>query len=527
MKAPVIIGACLAIVAAASVNAQVVPSVSAPAVVDPATDPAAAVATSTTAAGVAPAAASTGRARLIIDVEWGRWAMGDADVEDFSIEEASWTNGEDTSYHGDIFRRTSCSNALLPTTSEPADGKIILSAWLDTADTPTGRDKFSLFNARIGRNTGAFQLTQRIPLTPSPWAPGDFLRANMTLFDEKSDAALFLTVYPYPDLKAVTDQDIQLLTDQVYNITQTGRNVFIRYGPEMQGSPPAYIAQFQQVATSIHAKCGDKAAMVWAPNLEQGGDAEAKITPYYPGDDYVDWVGLSVYYKGMKAAYPWKDVTRCPDNYFAEIIDGLGGEGPNWSFYKAYAQAKNKPFLLAEGAAAYHVSYRVGSSADVLPTTKEATQPELQMSWWNSFLFSDTFHRTYPLFKMANLFEFEKEEDDGNFHVMRDFRTSVDNATLAEFVAGLRRFDSAFQWAASTVLLPTTSVATTTTSSTTTTARTTSTTTAAPKTTATPPAAPSSSELQSASVKAGAAPAYGSAAGVVGAMAAVVALFAL
>ncbi|KAI8832190.1 hypothetical protein BC829DRAFT_93744 [Chytridium lagenaria] len=77
---------------------------------------------------------------------------------------------------------------------EPEDGKIILSAWLDTESKPDANDRPSKFNSRIGYPAGAFQLTEEIPLAPNPFIPGDFNYVNMSLLDDGTDAALFLTV---------------------------------------------------------------------------------------------------------------------------------------------------------------------------------------------------------------------------------------------------------------------------------------------------------------------------------------------
>ncbi|KAJ3205648.1 hypothetical protein HDU67_008719 [Dinochytrium kinnereticum] len=367
---------------------------------------------------------------------------------------------------------------------EPADGKIILGAWLDTEDKPGARDTFSGFNRRIGQMAGSFQLSQRIPLAPNPYIPGDFLNANMTLFDEGSNASLFLTVYPYDGFDAIQDRDIDLLVEQCNNITRGGRNVIIRYGPEMNGDwmegfgrrPAGYIASFRRVATQIHSRT--TAAMLWSPNLDQGGDS---FSEYYPGDEYVDWVGLSVYWKGSRNAYPWRETTLAPPNFVAEIIDGLGGEGPTYSFYQNYAVARGKPMAISEGAGTYHRQCAPPGVSTFTACEAQTTVAGVQMSFYNSFLFSETFRSTYPLVKMVQMFEFEKEESDGGYRVLRDFRASIDPDSLAQFRAGLARFPDAFEWATPlTVLSTTTSVRTTTTA---TTATTVSTVTTAPVTT--------------------------------------------
>ena len=42
--------------------------------------------------------------------------------------------------------------------------------------------------------------------------------------------------------------------------------------------------------------------------------------PYYPGDDVVDWVGVTVYYWGL--LYPFGENQLPQDNYFVQRIRG-------------------------------------------------------------------------------------------------------------------------------------------------------------------------------------------------------------
>jgi len=101
---------------------------------------------------------------------------------------------------------------------------------------------------------------------------------------------------------------------------------YVRFGQEMNGSwyswgqqPAAYIAAFRTIADTVHHYAPGN-AMVWSPNygggypfkagpyLARKGTADFRALdtnhdgalamaddmyrPYYPGDRYVDWVGL-------------------------------------------------------------------------------------------------------------------------------------------------------------------------------------------------------------------------------------------
>lgn len=77
--------------------------------------------------------------------------------------------------------------------------------------------------------------------------------------------------------------------------------IFLRFLGEMNGDwvpwngdPEKYIEKFRLVH-DVMEKYAPNVAMVWTPNdspVESGG---IRIEDYYPGDDYVDWVGVNFY----------------------------------------------------------------------------------------------------------------------------------------------------------------------------------------------------------------------------------------
>lgn len=110
--------------------------------------------------------------------------------------------------------------------------------------------------------------------------------------------------------------------------TNLNRTVFLRYAPEMQGrwmqygqQPTAFIESWTSMYNAVKAVAPDT-IMVWAPNTPQGypygqqqnfytlstadqdlldtnknGQLDAgddALSPYYPGDNLVDWIGISI-----------------------------------------------------------------------------------------------------------------------------------------------------------------------------------------------------------------------------------------
>jgi len=85
------------------------------------------------------------------------------------------------------------------------------------------------------------------------------------------------------------------------------------------------------VAEQVNA--ADAHIFLWSPNGYTYSGAEHMPNNYYPGDQYVDWVGLSVYVQG-DVPYP------------NDILTGTAGPG-SFDFYGTYSY---KPMIVSEGA---------------------------------------------------------------------------------------------------------------------------------------------------------------------------------
>jgi hypothetical protein len=258
-----------------------------------------------------------------------------------------------------------------------------------SADDPSlpdvGYDRPSKFNKRLGYNAGSFQFEQNIPPRRNPWtAAREPMYANVSYLDDGTDASIFITVYAEEEnesgvgLDLVTDDELTKLANQLHTLTtESGRDVFLRFCPEMQGSwfkyggkPEQFVATwirmaniFRKIAPSIVLVFLKKyyyfyflllfihpyivfliaVALVWSPNFDLGDGTQ--YPPYWPGPEHVDWVGLSIYWKGSKTQTQTVNVNP-PNDFFPAVIDGLGGEGGTSSFYKRFAEAFGKPFVV-------------------------------------------------------------------------------------------------------------------------------------------------------------------------------------
>jgi hypothetical protein len=91
--------------------------------------------------------------------------------------------------------------------------------------------------------------------------------------------------------------DDEYLAQLAKDMAETKANIFLRFGSEMNGAwveygrdPKVYKEKFRLVAKKVHA-LAPNVAMVWCPYATPVNP----IDSYYPGDEYVDWVGVNMY----------------------------------------------------------------------------------------------------------------------------------------------------------------------------------------------------------------------------------------
>ena len=322
----------------------------------------------------------------------------------------------------------------------PPPGKIYFGAWLDTADSAPGLgdgDRPTKFNQRMGFNASVFQYGQNIPIDTFPM-PIEQIEATGT------DAVVYLTVYPRPTPWNITDDMINQLAVQCGNYNKAGRKVLMRFAPEMNGNwnywgqqPSQFIALWRRMFTALRREAKDT-ALVWAPSSGNGypygnptpsaadlalmdtnkngrvDGGDDPYSPYYPGDEFVDWIGVSVYHYGRQ--FPWVDNVEATPGKFFEILN-TGG------FYDVYAKQRNKPVMIAETGASFHTDRPVGVG-----------ELAVKQSFWRQYITNATFLQSHPEIKLICLFEFLKQEEE----TMRDFRvsnsTSIREAFLADFL---------------------------------------------------------------------------------------------
>ena len=127
---------------------------------------------------------------------------------------------------------------------------------------------------------------------------------------------------------------------------------YAQFNPEMNGSwvrwhgnPALYIEKFRLISRVMKEEAPN-VAMVWTPN----SNPENQIERYYPGDAWVDWVGVNMY----NVRFFNGDVKQPADRVNPlDLLDYV---------YKTYAA--RKPIMIAEyGATHYSAAGKVDTTA--------------------------------------------------------------------------------------------------------------------------------------------------------------------
>lgn len=114
-------------------------------------------------------------------------------------------------------------------------------------------------------------------------------------------------------------------------------------GADTSGNQLGYVAVWQYMWEKAHAVAPGYFKWVWCPDFPGGGPTFPNYLPggaYYPGDAYVDGLGLDVY-------WTWAGGGGFPGD--ASMLAALqSGSTPNWDQILAYCVAHDKDFWVPE-----------------------------------------------------------------------------------------------------------------------------------------------------------------------------------
>ncbi|MCA9526290.1 MAG: hypothetical protein KC549_08335, partial [Myxococcales bacterium] len=156
-----------------------------------------------------------------------------------------------------------------------------------------------------------------------------------------------------------------LIDEWARGLADWGHPVVLRFAHEMNGTwypwaesrngnaPGEYVAAWHHVHDRFSAAGADNVIWVWSPNITYSGSVP--LEPLYPGDDYVDWVGLSGY---------WGHFPQTPTYVLA--FDDLFG--PTIAEIRTFTAL---PLLVTETAATEEGGFKSVWITDLLDTIAE------------------------------------------------------------------------------------------------------------------------------------------------------------
>jgi hypothetical protein len=290
---------------------------------------------------------------------------------------------------------------------------------LDTIDDPYfgsildwSGDSVADQSERLGAPSAVYEHDASFPLTSTD-------ESYLWQYFQQIDAAGALaeiTIRPTIPLDQVSEDQAEQFAEQLEDVAESsGAPLWVRFAPDMNANwvpwgqhPEAYRAAFRIVADAIHASLPD-AIMAWTPvwggdypfrprtpvtdataGLDTNGDAvidtlDDPYAPYYPGDDAVDWVGLTIYHD-QTAGGVAVNTTPEADAFVAKL--GPPGTPTQTvdetnAFYAIYAADRDKPFMLE-------------TAAFFSPTAGGPRELAVKQAWWSQ-VFGVVDSRDYPL----------------------------------------------------------------------------------------------------------------------------------
>ncbi len=148
------------------------------------------------------------------------------------------------------------------------------------------------------------------------------------------------------------------------NLAAMDKPTIIRFGGEMNigtlgDSPSAYVKAFRRIADIVHTY--PDFAVMWSPN--DSGSLDRPFWYYWPGDEYVDWVGVSSFSK--KDFFSSLDVvdgsapvtSRESQIYFT--LGDFGFTTNSLKYITDFMDERNikKPLAISEGGVVSRLSY--------------------------------------------------------------------------------------------------------------------------------------------------------------------------
>ncbi|GIF15528.1 glycoside hydrolase family 26 protein [Actinoplanes teichomyceticus] len=216
-------------------------------------------------------------------------------------------------------------------------GRVMLGGYVDLRGM-TAAESLRLRRRQLGRDLRIvhryYSWTDRLPATLA------YLPAGSTL----------MLSWRGPTLREITGGGAdRLITAAARRLAAGRRPILLRWGWDMNRdffrwggaangrSPEGYVTAWRRLRRLFREAGADNVAWVWSPNADTQPDEDwNRIDGYYPGDEHVDWVGVSGYARQETPAQMFDEVYQ---RYSARkpimiaevaVADRGGASKPDW-----------------------------------------------------------------------------------------------------------------------------------------------------------------------------------------------------
>lgn len=244
----------------------------------------------------------------------------------------------------------------------PQNGKCLLIMGQDTISIDAYRLSIGIDPAGV---TGYTDLT--LLGLDKPVDNGGGLNHMSYLAEHYPDSVVAQALHLVDDLELINSGQVdQKLRDFTCYLMSLNRPIFLRFAYEFDGTwnryePQAYKKAWQRMHRIIREEHAEQhIAMVW-----QGASycsINNDINDWYPGDNYVDWIGLSYF---TPQDCQWRKVD--------ELIN--------------FARAKQKPLMIAESANQRHDNAQLTYSTELNGENRQAISAQAVWDTWYARFF--------------------------------------------------------------------------------------------------------------------------------------------
>ena len=241
--------------------------------------------------------------------------------------------------------------------------------WQDAPWGNTG-NTMDRFDSNAGKKVSILSYGQ-----PPPWDQTTFYTGTMDIVWNRGAVPL-MTMSPgsasLSDISGGTEDDA--IRTWAASVKAYGKPFWLRFAWEMNGDwyawgqqPAAYIAAWRHFHDVVVAAGATNVTWLWCPNLDVGPNP---LAAYYPGDAYVDWMGLDGYNKGS------------PSTSFTSLYQ---------SSYDQLVSLSSKPIAIAEVASLeYADGVKASWITDALGSALPTEFPQIKAFVWFNWRFYET-----------------------------------------------------------------------------------------------------------------------------------------